>query len=133
MNPSVKALWLTALRSNEYTQTTGALQRVTPEINPGFCCLGVLCDLYIKHAPNPTVKWSNDDATNLTFHSVPVAYTLDAIEDHSAFDVLEYCTLPSAVQEWSGVDNIHVISNLTLKNDEGQTFTAIADYIDEVL
>lgn len=32
--------WLTALRSDQYKQTTGHLR-----IGDGFCCLGVACDL----------------------------------------------------------------------------------------
>ena len=40
-------LWLAALRSGEYTQTTGKLRR-SPPAHEGFCCLGVLCDLARK-------------------------------------------------------------------------------------
>jgi hypothetical protein len=43
MNPEIKARWVAALRSGEYQQTQGVLQN-----SEGFCCLGVLCDLYAK-------------------------------------------------------------------------------------
>lgn len=43
IDPAVKARWVAALRSGEYTQTQGALRR-----GDSFCCLGVLCDLYAK-------------------------------------------------------------------------------------
>jgi hypothetical protein len=43
----VMDLWIAALRSGEYTQTTGKLKR-THTGYEGFCCLGVLCDLARK-------------------------------------------------------------------------------------
>ena len=39
-----RALWVKALRSGEYKQTTGQLRK-----DDGHCCLGVACDLYGKH------------------------------------------------------------------------------------
>ncbi len=43
MNPVVKAAWVTALRSGGYVQGHGALV-----YNGVHCCLGVLCELYVK-------------------------------------------------------------------------------------
>ena len=43
MKPEIKAQWIEALRSGEYKQTKGELR--TPN---GYCCLGVLTDLYLK-------------------------------------------------------------------------------------
>jgi len=43
VNKRVKKLWVEALRSGEYEQTTGRLRYMD-----AFCCLGVLCDLYVK-------------------------------------------------------------------------------------
>ena len=43
MNTQIKQQWVTALRSGEYTQARWNLQT-----EQGFCCLGVLCDLYAK-------------------------------------------------------------------------------------
>ena len=48
MNPEIKALWLTALRSGDYEQGKGALIEVTGEGQRKYCCLGVLCDLAAK-------------------------------------------------------------------------------------
>lgn len=41
LNPDVKAKWLAALRSGEYSQ--GRRQLRTP--TGGYCCIGVLCDI----------------------------------------------------------------------------------------
>lgn len=49
MKPEIKAQWLTALRSGEYKQGTGALRN-----GNAFCCLGVLCDLAAKQGVG---KW----------------------------------------------------------------------------
>ena len=43
MNQEVKEKWVAALRSGEYKQTKQTLHDKN-----GFCCLGVLCDLYLK-------------------------------------------------------------------------------------
>ena len=47
MNPEVKTKWLEALRSGEYAQTTGALEKIPATFadgSPGgLCCWGVLC------------------------------------------------------------------------------------------
>ncbi len=43
--------WIKALRSGEYSQTTGVLRRkftdaFGTQIGVGYCCLGVLCDIF---------------------------------------------------------------------------------------
>jgi len=54
MNQEIKAKWIAALRSGEYTQTIGKLYRHRPDFadQPGYCCLGVLCDLHAKETEN---------------------------------------------------------------------------------
>lgn len=44
MNGRVKELWINALRSGKYQQTTEVLHRKEGN-KDSFCCLGVLCDL----------------------------------------------------------------------------------------
>ena len=41
MRKDVADMWVSALRSGEYAQTTQFLRK-----GGGFCCLGVLCDLH---------------------------------------------------------------------------------------
>lgn len=57
MKPEIKAAWIAALRSGEYSQTTGHLRD-----DVGYCCLGVLCDLAAKEGIG---QWT-DDGTFLT-------------------------------------------------------------------
>ena len=43
MNPEIKKRWVEALRSGEYRQG-----KIRLKGSSGFCCLGVLTDLYLK-------------------------------------------------------------------------------------
>lgn len=54
MNKRIKKKWLKALRSGEYTQTRGVLHN-----DNGFCCLGVLCDIYAKEKK---IDWKRKDS-----------------------------------------------------------------------
>ena len=111
MNPQVKEKWLNALRSGDYQQTQSCLRK-----EDGFCCLGVLCDLYGKEH---NVEWNlGDDGTYYEF------------QDNESI-------LPLSVIEWAGVedDNPEICGEtpLSLLNDNGSTFNEIADLIEEHL
>ena len=54
MKPEIKEMWVNALPN--YEQTTGALR-----IGDRFCCLGVLCDLYVKETGNLSWERNEDD------------------------------------------------------------------------
>lgn len=137
MNPEIKAQWVAALRSGEYTQTCGHLHD-----NEGFCCLGVLTDLYIK--AHPGKRW------------VPHAYS-DGV--FIAFNDFQF--LSDDIIKWAGItphpdhhgnvvadldedaeevlgDNHHIFASsvypLTSLNDElGMDFKQIADIIEDYL
>lgn len=54
MHPSLKALWVEALRSGRYQQAQGTLKREWETGHgehrmQGFCCLGVLCKVMLEH------------------------------------------------------------------------------------
>jgi hypothetical protein len=115
MNPQIKQKWLNALRSGEYQQT----QRYLHDEN-GFCCLGVLCDLYGKEN---NVEWNlANNGHNYVFQDMVTI-------------------LPRSVVEWAGVKdhNADFIINETRTetlanlNDTGFTFNEIADVIEEQL
>lgn len=71
MNKKIKEDWVKALRSGEYAQGKGELHN--KEDNT-FCCLGVLCDLYLKAKG---LTW--DDKTNIGT-SLPTAVVTDWAE-----------------------------------------------------
>lgn len=79
MDKIVKAKWIAALTSGEYSKTKGALKD-----NCGFCALGVLCDIYAKEH---NIEWEQEGDSNM--------YLLDGNEYY----------LPKFVQEWAGVND----------------------------
>ena len=110
MNEQVKQKWLSALRSGDYQQTRSYLRN-----EDGFCCLGVLCDLYGKEH---NVEWKLVDAG--------IYYEF---QDKKAI-------LPLSVIEWAGVedDNPEICETpLSRLNDNGSTFNEIADLIEKHL
>jgi hypothetical protein len=112
MNPQIKQKWVSALRSGDYKQTQHRLRK-----EDGFCCLGVLCDLYGKE--------NNAEWTPLDFDN---AYAFQEFESY----------LPSSVKKWADLEycNPHVNdeeSTLVRLNDSGSTFEQIADVIEHQL
>jgi len=110
MNPQIKQKWVSALRSGEYQQT----QRRLHDEN-GFCCLGVLCDLYIKENQ---LEWEPSSYYNNAYMFQDMA-----------------TVLPLSVMEWVGVEEVNPYVNggpftLAELNDNGTTFNVIANLIE---
>ena len=110
MNEQVKEKWLSSLRSGDYKQTKNYLHT-----DNGFCCLGVLCDLYGKEH---NVEWN-----------------LVEDEDHNYYRFQNHpASLPFSVMEWAGVESHNPSipgTSLVGLNDNGSTFNEIADFIEE--
>jgi len=77
MDPKVKALWLAWLRDPKNIQGQYKLHR-----DDRFCCLGGLCDIYLKYKGR---KWDNASAN------------IKSIGDEMNY-------LPKEVTEWAGWD-----------------------------
>lgn len=122
MNPEVKAKWLAALRSGEYEQGQYRLKREFEDGESRYCCLGVLCDLYLKETGG---KW----------HPAPITADLYGI----AFSIDEETQfLPPAVIKWAGLVSMEQLlidgTSLTHLNDsENVSFEGIAALIEENL
>lgn len=132
MNPQVKEMWVNALRSGEYNQATGKLK--TPQ---GFCCLGVLTDLYVKEKNQEWILQSN----NPEVIDPEDYYTFQQTDDF----------LPTSVSNWAGLntncpevmvendyceeysDDEYVPKELSDLNDNGASFIEIADLIESQL
>lgn len=122
MNSEVKKKWVEALRSGEYQQCKRALHT-----NEGYCCLGVLCDLYARETGKG--RWESLELSSMKkFCTESNPYELEL--------------LPTAVQSWAGVNsNPSVKENeldgwnttLTSLNDSGRSFAEIANLIEEKL
>lgn len=113
INPEVKEKWVQALRSGEYDQTTKVLRD-----NEGFCCLGVLTDLYLQE---------HDEDWKLMKNGY-YAIQLDVR--------VEYEALAERVQEWAGLASPNGTIDggecLAEMNDSGHySFEDIANVIEE--
>lgn len=113
MNPEIKARWVQRLESEKDTQAKGRLKK-----GPGFCCLGVLCDMYIEETG--LAKWVGDKFS-----------IKGNIERLSTY-------LPGVVREWAGIFHSNPYytaemsdERITLArlNDDGLTFPQIAEKI----
>lgn len=134
MNPEVKGLWLTALRSGEYQQTKGYLCRLEPLTNKetgdtvipvGYCCLGVLVDLGVK--------------AGIQKAGTPSRGHMGYEDRGYQSDMPETVVLTTQVSEWSGLYGSAMLdkyvegkgSLVGLNDDLGYTFEQIADVIEE--
>lgn len=123
MNKEIKKIWTDALLSGEYTQGKHRLHSREAET---YCCLGVLCDLAVKHGVTEMREVYGD-----------FQYGTGSNEYDWSDKVL-----PGSVTEWAGLedDNPDVInpqdgtgSCLAELNDVGFTFEQIAKIIEEEL
>ena len=130
MNSEVKAKWLEALRSGEYKQTAYTLRGY----NDGFCCLGVLCDIYAKEFGG---SWEWGYSEEYTYSFIPIVD-----EEEQDFVTTD---LPDCVVEWAGLEESSpqvadpfregevAFCTLASLNDNGRDFEFIADLIDRDL
>lgn len=111
-----------ALRSGEYKQTKGRLK--TEE---GFCCLGVLCDLYLKEQSE---EWKSSDFIEEDEVLSYEIYSCDTLPPES---VVVWAGLPCA-SPGVMIDYRDYVNDLTELNDSlGKSFAEIADYIETQL
>lgn len=142
MNPEIKTEWLAALRSGEYKQETGILRA-----RGGFCCLGVLCDLYVKKGIGEWISISPDPQTpnnSYTLHveGQIVTWGLPGVIQDKADLVQGGATIP--VNSRGRVMQLlpsHIAANaedeggfktLADINDSGGSFADIANIIEEI-
>lgn len=112
MKPKIKQKWIAALESDEYKQTKRYLK--TEE---GFCCLGVLTDLYLQEIGD---IWTPE------------------VLDENVFYTYDECgyQLPNDVVEWAGlvhddptVEINGITTQLSSLNDDGVDFKEISKLI----
>jgi len=118
MNQEVKVKWVAGLRSGEYKQGKDALKK-----GDLFCCLGVLCDIYMKETGNGEWIQVKPKLEGLRYKFI------DNEESSSVF-------LINSIKYWAGLDCcIPVVKSCSLSsmNDRGETFLEIADLIDQEL
>lgn len=107
MNERIKTLWTAALTSGTYEQVHGRLHKT-----PGFCALGVLCDLHQleTHADH----WRGPDGRGDFYYLGNPYY------------------LPQAVEDWAGLPEEPAINIIAL-DQQGLSFAEIARAIEAQL
>lgn len=108
------ALGIEALRSGDYQQARGALYK-----NGGYCCLGVLCDVAIRHGLD--IRVEDKETTECT---KPFVHEKIAVKAYDG----ETCYLPAKVAEWYGLewDSYSNAAVPALKTNEGFEDSATA-------
>jgi hypothetical protein len=114
MNKDIAKQWCAALRSGEYKQGQNALRDVT---NDTYCCLGVLCEVFIKGGGNLSQGLHHEDKH------------LRAYNGRTGL-------LPLVVQRWAEMETSNGKYNndkdsLVFRNDAGLSFDKIATVIEE--
>jgi len=119
MNPEWKAKWLAALRSGEFKQGNGYLNR-----DGGFCCLGVLCELVAREGQ--TTKHVDEDGATHYARSGRCASL--------PYEIVEL----TGMVAWGSFGDFEIDSpflsgatSLSAANDQGATFQQIADFIEK--
>jgi hypothetical protein len=113
MNPRVKRLWVKALRSGKYKQDLDQLRT-----DKGFCCLGVLCDLYQKDIHKRL--WQKNQGRGATTYRF----------------LSNIGVLPMDVMDWAWLDYTNPRINGKAAsdwNDGGASFKEIAKLIEKHL
>lgn len=138
MDSTIKAKWLEALRSGDYTQGKNYLHIV--DAGDYYCCLGVLCEIAlaegVAQATEPVRSYSGvQDRYVETVAYAGVEVPVDSLYFSAAGGVL-----PGAVATWAGIEDRNPevkipgdTRTLSGLNDEGKTFDEIADLIEEYL
>ena len=124
MNPKVKKSWVSALRSGQYKQSVYNLKT-----EKGFCCLGVLCDLYLQEVEE---EWELEPSD-----SVDGGSHYSHISGYDTFlppSIVKWAELPDYDPEVSDMLKPERLKmQLSQFNDCGYTFEQIATLIEEQL
>lgn len=118
MNPHVKRKWVKALRSGEYEQTVGELVDGVVDdstFTPSYCCLGVL----LAECRPESIQVKKD-----------YGYTYLGVKEFDTPPNISLVADDLAILWGVTEEHQEVLSNM---NDDGKSFSAIADYIEENL
>ena len=120
--PEIKAEWIAALRSGEYKQRSGGLRH-----GDTYCCLGVLCEIAVKHGIISTKKASS--LSNIYLYDGSVGAPPQSLVQW-AFGTESYIPRDKYVVHTDTFGS----RNLIFYNDvAGYTFNQIADLIEKDL
>jgi len=127
MHTEIQTKWIDALLSGEYEQAKFSLKS-----EEGFCCLGVLCDLYLKEHNEEWTSPIPAEDQDCAYPSNPNVFNIEG----------ETGGLPLKVMRWAGLESSNPIvrqeyrgynkASLAVLNDssiEENTFEKIAELV----
>ena len=126
MKADIKTKWVAALCSNEYEQTEGVLRN-----GNGYCCLGVLCDLYAKETG---VEWWETGFGGFAMHGADsvlpfeVRHWAELPHEHG-----QYVAVSKRYDEGEDTTVFHSVSLTELNDSWAYDFKQIADVIEQQL
>ena len=134
MKIDIAKQWVDALKSGTYQQGQGKLHATDIKGECMYCCLGVLCDLYMQQNPDELdvkVVTRKSDAFPQHFQMLSIGDDSITVYDN------ESVVLPLRVREWAGMsdplgrftDSSHGQDSLAELNDHGMSFAKLADVI----
>lgn len=120
MKKNIAKKWVEALESGNYRQVDGVLKKRVNDKQCGYCCLGVLCDLYIKETGKGQWSKGGDDEGDRHFTGKNKAST----------------DLPKEVVKWAGMasDGGTLNTQLTKEAEDylGKKYLKIANNLIEL-
>ena len=126
MKLEIKQKWVAALRSGEYEQTEGVLRN-----GNGYCCLGVLCDIYSKETG---VEWEDMGFGGFAVHGADsvlpfeVRQWADLPHEHG-----QYVAVSKRYDEGEDTTVFHSPSLTELNDSWAYDFKQIAEVIEQQL
>ena len=124
MNIEIKEKWIAALKSGEFEQATGKLRAEVGDRSwdqnqceyvvretGGYCCLGVLQDVYQKETGN--------EAVHPWYSSFP------------GHDVLDWAGFEDDEREEDAEEGTNIGTLTELNDDAGYSFSEVADFIEQ--
>lgn len=127
MKSDIKAKWLAALRSGDYTQCKGTLRHQ----DGGHCCLGVLaaeCDV-LRPLPQdwgPGERHADAVCIPVTASGEP----LSGVSDVMLGTMLRSGTISTSFMAYTGLHTNDIGELVTMNDDQGKTFAEIADHVE---
>ena len=135
MKIDIAKQWVDALKSGIYKQGQGKLHATDIKGECMYCCLGVLCDLYMQQNPDELdvkVVTRKSDAFPQHFQMLSIGDDSITVYDDDSL------VLPLRVREWAGMSDAlgrfidsesHGQDSLAELNDHGMSFDKLADVI----
>ena len=105
-------LWVEALRSGKYNQTSGTLKREKEDESYAYCCLGVACEIF------PLGKWRETGGDSEAYITDSFANEFIGMPPDSFYDLVGL--------------SLNDAEELASANDSGSSFEEIADLIEEM-